>query len=85
MAGLMTKATAKLTAKLMAKVMAIGWVLTFCTAVSGGLLLGACSRDEAAATPLPTREKTIGRVEQSLQKADDEAAKRREEIDNATK
>jgi len=72
-------------ANLTVKLMATGWVLASIATVSGALPLTACSRDEPAATPLPTREKTIGRVEQSLQKADDEAAKRREEIDNATK
>ncbi len=46
--------------------------------------LAACS-DKPADTPLPTREKTIGRVEDQLKKADEEAAKRRAEIDAATK
>lgn len=44
--------------------------------------LAGCARDEApAATPLPTKEKTIGCVQQQLEKADEDAAKRREAID----
>lgn len=45
-----------------------------------------CSRTDApASTPLPTKEKTIGRVQQQLQKADEETGKRREAIDAAGK
>lgn len=48
------------------------------------LLLVACG-GKPEQTPLPTRDKTIGRVEDQLKKADEEAAKRRAEIDAATK
>jgi hypothetical protein len=41
----------------------------------------ACSRPGSGDTPLPTKERTVGRVQEGLQKADDEAAKRRAEID----
>jgi hypothetical protein len=43
--------------------------------------LAACSRPGSGDTPLPTKERTVGRVQEGLQKADDEAAKRRAEID----
>jgi hypothetical protein len=46
------------------------------------LLLAACS-GKPQDTPLPTRDKTIGRVEDQLKKADEEAAKRRAAIDAA--
>lgn len=50
------------------------------------LLAAGCMRTDApASTPLPTKEKTIGRVQQQLQKADEETAKRREAIDAAGK
>ena len=45
------------------------------------LAAGCTKSDAPASTPLPTREKTIGRVQQQLQKADEETAKRREAID----
>ncbi|MCE2971717.1 MAG: hypothetical protein LW847_16145 [Burkholderiales bacterium] len=48
------------------------------------LLLAGCS-GKPEDTPLPTRDKTIGRVEDQLKKADEEAAKRRAEIDAASK
>jgi hypothetical protein len=44
-------------------------------------VLAACSRPGSGDTPLPTKERTVGRVQEGLQKADDEAAKRRAEID----
>lgn len=54
--------------------------------VGVALLAFGCTRSDApAATPLPTKEKTIGRVQQQLQKADEETAKRREAIDAAGK
>ena len=77
--------TSRCLARLRARVVATGPALLILTAATGAMLLAACSKDDSASTPLPTREKTIGRVEQSLQKADEEAAKRRAEIDNATK
>lgn len=46
-------------------------------------VLVACSRPGSGDTPLPTKERTIGRVQEGLQKADDEAAKRRAEVDKA--
>lgn len=46
-------------------------------------VLVGCSRPGSGDTPLPTKERTIGRVQEGLQKADDEAAKRRAEIDKA--
>lgn len=48
-------------------------------------LLAACGKQESDSTPLPTRDKTIGRVEEGLKKAEEEAAKRRQGIDNAAK
>jgi hypothetical protein len=45
------------------------------------LALAACSRPGSGDTPLPTKEGTIGRVQKGLQKADEETAKRRAEID----
>lgn len=48
-------------------------------------LLVACGKSEPVATPLPTKERTIGRVQEGLQKADEEAAKRRAAIDEAAK
>jgi hypothetical protein len=47
------------------------------------VLLAACG-GKPQDTPLPTRDKTIGRVEDQLKKAEDESAKRRAEIDAAT-
>jgi hypothetical protein len=46
--------------------------------------LAACSRPEPASTPLPTKQGTIGRVNQGLEKADEDAAKRRAEVERAT-
>jgi hypothetical protein len=57
-----------------------------CTALSAltfAVLLAACGRPEPASTPLPTKQGTIGRVNQGLEKADEDAAKRREQIDRA--
>ncbi len=45
------------------------------------LTLAACSRPGSNDTPLPTKERTVGRVQQGLQKADEDTAKRRAEID----
>jgi hypothetical protein len=45
------------------------------------LVLAACSRPGSNDTPLPTKERTVGRVQQGLQKADEDAAKRRAEMD----
>ena len=47
------------------------------------LCLSACSRPEPAATPLPTKQGTIGRVNQVLDQAEKDAAKRREQVDRA--
>lgn len=46
-------------------------------------VLTACSRSEPVSTPLPTKEGTIGRVNQGLDKADQDAARRREELERA--
>ena len=48
--------------------------------VALALAVAACT-PSGAPTPLPTKEKTIGRVQEQLQKADDDVAKRREAID----
>jgi Tfp pilus assembly protein PilF len=48
------------------------------------LLASACSRPESESTPLPTKERSIGRVQQGLQKADEDAARRREQLERAT-
>lgn len=45
--------------------------------------LAACGRPEPVSTPLPTKQGTIGRVNQGLEKADEEAAKRRAEVERA--
>jgi hypothetical protein len=45
-------------------------------------LLAAC---QPQSTPLPTREKTIDRAKDDLQKAQDEAAKRRAEAEQVVK
>jgi putative hemolysin len=45
--------------------------------------LAACSRPEPVSTPLPTKQGTIGRVNQGLEKADEDAAKRRAETERA--
>ncbi len=45
------------------------------------LCLSACSRPEPVATPLPTKQGTIGRVNQGLEQAEKDAAKRREQAD----
>lgn len=47
------------------------------------VLMGACSRPEPVSTPLPTKKGTIGRVNQGLEQADQDAAKRREQVDRA--
>lgn len=49
--------------------------------VLSAILLTACGRPEPAGTPLPTKEGTIGRVQKGLQQADEDAAKRRAQID----
>jgi hypothetical protein len=45
------------------------------------LVLCACSRPEPVSTPLPTKQGTIGRVNQGLEQAEKDAAKRREQAD----
>ncbi len=45
------------------------------------LVLSACSKPGSNDTPLPTKERTVGRVQQGLQKADEDTAKRRAEMD----
>ncbi len=44
-------------------------------------MLSACSRPEPVSTPLPTKQGTIGRVNQGLEQAEKDAAKRREQTD----
>jgi hypothetical protein len=51
--------------------------------VSFALLLAACGRQETASTPLPTKQGTVGRVNQGLEKADEDAAKRRAQVERA--
>lgn len=46
------------------------------------LVVAACTRP-GGDTPLPTKEKTIGRVQQGLDQANQDAAKRREEAERA--
>lgn len=53
------------------------------SAISLALLLTACSRPEPVATPLPTKEGTVGRVNKGLDQAEQDAAKRREQIERA--
>jgi hypothetical protein len=48
-------------------------------------IVTACGKSEPASTPLPTKDKTIGRVQDSLQKADDDAAKQRRQIEDSVK
>jgi hypothetical protein len=52
------------------------------TLLGAAALLAAC---QPQSTPLPTREKTIDRVQDDLRKAQDEAARRRAEADAAAK
>jgi hypothetical protein len=47
-------------------------------------LVVACSRPEPVTTPLPTKQGTIGRVNQGLELAEQDAAKRREQVERAT-
>jgi len=56
---------------------ALPWLLLI--AVAAG-----CSRPDTAATPLPTREGTIGRVQEGLEQADKDAARRREQVERST-
>ena len=49
------------------------------TAVLGA----ACVREERTTTPLPTRQTTIDRVHKGLESADQDAAKRRQGMDEA--
>ncbi len=48
-------------------------------------IIAACGQTEPASAPLPTKDKTIGRVQDSLQKADDDAAQRRRQIEDSGK
>lgn len=51
------------------------------------LTLTACSRPQPAepvSTPLPTKEGTIGRVNKGRDQAEQDAAKRREQIERAS-
>jgi hypothetical protein len=43
----------------------------------------ACVREERSSTPLPTRQSTIDRVHKGLESADQDAAKRRQSMDEA--
>ena len=55
------------------------WLVIFLAA-----WLVACGKQEPASppsTPLPTKEKTRGRVQDTLQKADEENAKRRAQVE----
>ena len=49
------------------------------------MVAGALVGCQPQSTPLPTREKTIDRVKDDLQKAQDEAARRRAEAEQAAK
>ncbi len=51
------------------------------------MALTACSRPqpaEPASTPLPTKDGTIGRVNKGLDQAEQDAARRREQIERAS-
>ncbi len=54
-------------------------------AAATALLLVGCPRSDpmSKSTPLPTKEGTIGRVNKGLEQADQDAARRREQIDKA--
>ena len=57
------------------------------TALAALTALTACSRPEPAqpaSTPLPTKDGTIGRVNKGLDQAEQDAAKRREQIERAS-
>jgi hypothetical protein len=43
----------------------------------------ACGREERNTTPLPTRQTTIDRVHKGLESADQDAARRRQSMDEA--
>lgn len=47
--------------------------------------LASCGKPEPAATPLPTRDSTVGRAQDGLKKAEEEAARRRARIEEAGK
>ena len=52
-----------------------------------GLLVvvcAGCSRPEPATTPLATKEGTIGRVQKGLDQSEQDAAKRREQLERAS-
>ena len=53
-------------------------------ACAAALTAAGCSREERAATPLPTRQTTIDRVHKGLDAADQDAAKRRQELEAAS-
>ena len=59
----------------------IVWLVAFgaFTAILGA----ACGREERNTTPLPTRQTTIDRVHKGLESADQDAAKRRQGMDEA--
>ncbi len=45
--------------------------------------LASCGKPEPAATPLPTRDGTIGRAQDGLDKAQEVASRRRAQVDQA--
>ena len=47
------------------------------------VIVAACGRPEPSSTPLPTKAGTVGRVNQGLEQADQDAAKRREQLERA--
>ncbi len=56
------------------------------TAAVAALTIGllGCTPRETSSTPLPTREKTVGKVEKGLDTAAEEAAKRKAEVEAQT-
>ena len=51
---------------------------------AAAIAAAACSREERTSTPLPTRQTTIDRVHKGLDAADQDAAKRRQELEAAS-
>ena len=58
--------------------------LTLAVACAATLVVAGCSREERNSTPLPTRQTTIDRVHKGLDAADQDAAKRRQELEAAS-
>ena len=53
-------------------------------ACAAAVVAAGCSREERTSTPLPTRQTTIDRVHKGLDAADQDAAKRRQELEAAS-